>query len=71
MSTATKDFIHKRICIFAGKPIDPHSDEEVETILRSKFNIQLPQRKTLDESLSATNSDHEIIGLILKYRSLD
>ena len=64
-----KEFIRKRICIYAGKDIDPMSDEQVDNILKTKFNISLPQRQTLNESLKATNNDHEIIGLILQYRS--
>ena len=66
----SKEFVHKRICIYAGRDIDPNSDEQVEDILRSKFNIRLPQRKSMNESLSSATSDHEIIGLILKYRSM-
>jgi len=65
-----KEFIHKRICIFAGKSIDPNSDAQVEDILRCKFNIYLPQRKSMFDSLTSTKSDHEIISLILKYRSM-
>ena len=38
----SKEFIHKRICIYAGKDIDPNSDEQVGDFLRSKFNIHLP-----------------------------
>lgn len=63
-----KPFILERISIFAGKPIDPTSDFQVKMLLRDKFNIQLPQRRTLNESLAAVASDHEVIGLILKYR---
>ena len=60
----------KRICIYAGRDIDPNSDEQVEDVLRSKFNIYLPQRKSMNESLASAKSDHEIIGLILKYRAM-
>ena len=66
----SKEFVHKRICIYAGRDIDPNSDEQVEDILRSKFNILLPQRKLMNESLSSATSDHEIISLILKYRAM-
>ena len=66
----SKAFILQRICIYAGKEIDPNSDEQVKRVLQSKFNIFLPQRQTMDESLAAETSDHEIIGLILKYRSM-
>ena len=64
-----RDFIHQRICIFSGKEIDPNSDEQVINILRDKFNIYLPQRPTLDEALASSGSDHEVIHLIIQYRS--
>ena len=64
-----KDFILQRICIFSGKEIDPNSEEQVINILRDKFNIHLPQRRTLDESLSSSGSVHEIVNLILRYRT--
>jgi DNA polymerase I-like protein with 3'-5' exonuclease and polymerase domains len=67
---STKDFIHQRICIYAGKEFDPTIDKEVSDVLFSKFNIQLPQRKTMDESLQSTTSDHEILQLILQYRAM-
>ena len=67
---ADKDFIHQRICVFAGKDIDPDSDAQVEEVLRSKFYISLPQRRSLNESLASTASDHEIINLILEYRTM-
>ncbi len=63
-----KKFLLERICIFAGQEFDPDSDTQVKDILRSKFNVRLPQRHSLDESLFATKSDHEIIALILQYR---
>ena len=66
----SKEFVHKRICIYAGRDFDPDSDEQVEDVLRSKFNIYLPQRTSLNESLASAKSDHEIIGLILKYRAM-
>ena len=65
----SKEFIHQRICNFSGKEIDPFSDEQVLNILRSKFNINLPQRRTLDEALASSCSDHEIISLLIKYRT--
>ena len=64
-----KEFILQRICNFAGKPIDPHSDHQVEEMLRNKFNIHLPQRRSFNESLASTISDHEILGLLIKYRT--
>ncbi len=70
MKINNKEFLRKRICIFSGKDIDPDSDEQVENILRDKFNIYLPQRNSLNSSLNSTASDHEIIGLILQYRTL-
>ena len=66
----SKEFVLKRICIYAGETIDPDSDAEVGDILRRKFNIHLPQRQSMIESLTSATSDHEIIGLILKYRSM-
>ena len=66
----SKEFVHKRICIYAGENIDPNSDEQVEDILRCKFNIHLPQRNSMNESLTSSKSDHEIIGLILEYRAM-
>lgn len=66
----SKDFALKRINIYAGKDIDPNSDAQVENILREKFNILLPQRRSMNESLSSVTSDHEIITLILKYRTM-
>jgi DNA polymerase I-like protein with 3'-5' exonuclease and polymerase domains len=63
-----KEFLLQRICIFAGKTIDPNSDQQVEEMLRNKFNIHLPQRRSFNESLGSTISDHEILDLLLKYR---
>lgn len=65
----SKDFIYQRICIFSGTEIDPNSDEQVTNVLRERFNIHLPQRRTLDESLASSGSEHEIISLIIKYRT--
>ena len=66
---ANNDFIHQRICIYAGKEFDPTVDESVVEVLRSKFNIRLPQRASLNKSLASVTSGHEIIGLILQYRT--
>jgi len=70
MTSNAKDFLLKRICIYAGQEIDPDSDAQVADMLRRKFDIQLPQRRSMNESLLATTSDHEIIALILQYRSM-
>jgi len=67
---ANKKFIYQRIGIYVGKEFDPTIDNQVEEALRSKFNIHLPQRPTLNESLASAISDHEIIGLILEYRTM-
>lgn len=67
---ASKDFILQRIQIFAGKEIDPNIDKEVDEILKEKFEIMLPQRQSMNESLASTTSDHEIVGLILQYRTM-
>lgn len=66
---ATKEFISQRINVYAGREIDPDSDKDVQEMLRTKFNIHLPQRQTMNESLGAAISDHDIIRLILQYRS--
>jgi hypothetical protein len=50
---ANKGFIHQRICIYFGKEFDPANDEQVEELLRSKFNIRLPQRPSLNVSLAS------------------
>lgn len=65
-----KEFLLQRICIFAGKPVDPNVDKEVETMLRNKFDIHLPQRRTMNESLASTISDHEILALLVEYRNM-
>lgn len=65
-----KEFIFQRICVYTGGNIDPNSDQQVVQVLRDKFNIRLPQRKTILESLKASISDHEILGLLIKYRAL-
>jgi len=67
---ANKDFILQRICIYAGKEIDPNDNKQVADILRSKFNIHLPQRASFNTSLELATSDHEIISLILQYRKM-
>lgn len=66
---SSKDFIRQRIAAYAGVDLDPAEDNQVKEILKSKFNILLPQRQSLDASLASTISDHEIIALIIKYRS--
>ena len=70
MVDINKEFVLKRICIYAGATIDPNSDQQVVGLLRGKFNIRLPQRQTMNESLSSSISDHEIVELILKYRTM-
>ncbi|MCW8193702.1 hypothetical protein F6455_02750 [Proteobacteria bacterium 005FR1] len=68
---ANKDFLFQRICIYAGREFDPDDDKQVIEILRSKFNIHLPQRASVNMSLASATSDHEIIRLITQYRALD
>jgi len=68
---ASKEFIHQRIRVYAGENFNPSIDNQISEMLRSQFNIHLPQRRTIDESLAASISDHEIISLILEYRTLD
>ena len=67
--TLNKEFIKQRISVFAGIDVDPDIDTQVIDVLRRKFNIYLPQRPTLNESLNAAISDHEIISLITEYRT--
>lgn len=66
---SNKEFILQRIRIFAGYDIDPAENEQVTQLLQNKFDILLPQRRTLNESLAASKCDHEIVPLILKYRT--
>ncbi|MDH2432556.1 hypothetical protein QCD60_08255 [Pokkaliibacter sp. MBI-7] len=70
MADSKKAFILQRITIFAGKAIDPNADAQVQELLKNKFDILLPQRRSLNESLAASMSDHDIVGLILKYRTM-
>lgn len=67
---AAKDFILQRICVYAGEGFDPAVDKQVTEVLRSKFTIHLPQRSSLNASLALATSDHEIIRLILQYRTM-
>lgn len=64
-----KEFISQRINVYAGKNIDPNIDKDVEEMLRNKFNIYLPQRPSMNESLNAVNNDHEILQLLIQYRT--
>jgi len=64
-----KTFIRQRIAIFAGMDIDPAIDSQVIEVLQRKFNILLPQRPNLNEALEVVAKDHELIGLLLQYRS--
>lgn len=66
-----KEFIRQRIGIYTDENFDPSVDAQVAEVLRFKFNIHLPQRVTMNESLTSTTNDHEIIGLILQYRTMD
>lgn len=67
---ANKAFILQRISIFAGSEFDPDSDEQVSEVLRNKFNIYLPQRRSMTAAMEAVASDHEVIDLIIKYRAM-
>ena len=67
---ASKEFISQRICIYAGQKIDPDSDTQVEEMLLRKFGIHLPQRRSMNESLIAAISTHEILKLIIEYRTM-
>ncbi|MGO3344967.1 MAG: hypothetical protein ACTIM4_02640 [Marinomonas sp.] len=65
-----KHFIFQRIQSFAGNDFDPTADDQIATMLKSKFNIYLPQRTSIDKSLESTSSSHEIINLLIKYRTM-
>lgn len=65
-----KEFLLQRITIFFGQTPDLSSDAEIKRLLRERFDIRLPQRRTLEESLQAVASDHELLPLILRYRLL-
>ena len=67
---SNKEFIYQRISVYAGEDFDPTVDEQVSEVLRTQLNIHLPQRTSMEESLKATISDHEIIDLILQYRAI-
>lgn len=67
---ANRSFILQRICNFARTEFDPDIDTEVVRVLKARFNIVLPQRPTLDDSLASAISDHEILTLIRQYRDL-
>lgn len=64
------DFIKQRITVYAGMEIDPTIDSQVAELMKRKFNVSLPQRASFDDALSATICDHEIVSLIIKYRSM-
>ena len=68
---ANKEFVQQKICIYTDNNFDPDTDESVTNVLRDKFNIRLPQRASLNESLASTASSHEIVELILQYRTMD
>ena len=63
-----KELIFQRICAYTGE-IDVSSDQKVVEVLRDKFNIRLPQRKNIVESLKASVSDHEILDLLISYHA--
>ncbi len=68
----SKEFIRKRIATFFGEEdVDPCMDKEVTALLKSHLSIYLPQRSSFDDSLSSTTSDHEVLQLIIQYRSLE
>lgn len=67
---SNKEFILQRICVYAGKEIDPNSDKQVAEILDRKFNIRLPQRSNMNDSLASAKSEHEILGLLIQYRTM-
>lgn len=66
-----KAFIQQKIGTYTDSNFNPSDDKAVVSTLRDKFNIQLPQRSALNDSLAATASTHEIVELILKFRTKD
>ena len=64
-----KAFLRQKIAVFFREDIDPDQDELVVAMLRSKFNIRLPQRTQLNASLQASASTHAVIELLLEYRT--
>lgn len=64
-----KSYIKQRIDIFAGQPINPNSDLQVKSALL-ELDIQLPQKSSFNDSLNASNEQHEIIRLIKQYRKM-
>ncbi|MFT6916506.1 MAG: DNA polymerase I-like protein with 3'-5' exonuclease and polymerase domains [Motiliproteus sp.] len=67
---ANREFNLQRLCNYAGMEFDPNSDAQVAEVLRDKFNIFLPQRQSMDAALAVVASDHEIIDLIISYRTM-
>ena len=65
-----KEFILQRIFVFSGEDFDPLIDDAVTNILRRKFDVYLPQRCSLKESLLASRFEHEIVDLIIQYREM-
>lgn len=70
LSMANKAFLLQRIRVYAKSEIDPCVDVQVKEMLKNRFNILLPQRRSMDESLQSAKSEHEILALILEYRSM-
>lgn len=67
---ADKNFIRQRINVYAGREVELDSDEDVQSLLRDKFNIHLPQRANFLDSLTSANSQHDILDLLIEYRQL-
>lgn len=65
---ADNSILYQRICNFTHSGFDPNIDKNVILVLRNKFDIHLPQRPSLNKALEAASSEHDIVGLILKYR---
>lgn len=67
---SSKEFLLQRIRVYAHAEIDPCVDEQVKAMLKSRFNILLPQRPSMNQSLLSAKSEHEILALILEYRAM-
>lgn len=61
--------IETRLRTLMGEDLDLQSDEQVLITLKRKYNIYLPQRKCLYDALRNSNSDHEVVNLLLQHRS--
>lgn len=67
---SSKEFLLQRIRVYARSEIDPCVDVQVKEMLKNRFNILLPQRPSMNQSLISAKSEHEILAMILEYRTM-